>query len=274
MPALSRAQPHGSPNVSQRTLARHIAGYPDGVDLPLDAAVSHPDALRRNAILSALPAREFDRLAEGMQVVDAWVRQTVYEPHRPIAHVYFPLESVFSLVALADDRVVVEVATIGREGMVGLPVFLGATTSPHSAFCQIEGAAARLSVEDLRRALTRDGALHHALNRFTQATMVQIAQNVVCNGAHAVEQRAARWLLTTRDRVARDEFPLTHDFMAQMLGTRRPTVSEVARRLQGRGLIRYTRGRVSILDETGLRDTACDCYNIVKAEFDAMIDGR
>ena len=229
------------------------------------------DTFRRNAILAHLPGKEYDRICPRLELVDAEIRHQVYQPGQPITEVYFPLASVFSLVAMAnEDQMLVEVATVGLEGMVGLPLFLGAGSSPHAAFCQVPGPAARLSAEDLRRSLTGDGVLHHELNKFTQATMVQIAQNVVCNSTHAAEQRAARWLLTTRDRVGRDEFPLTQQFLAQMLGVRRPTVSEIASRLQEAGLIRYTRGIVTIADRPGLQRTTCDCYRIVKAEFERL----
>lgn len=229
------------------------------------------DELRRNSILATLPETEFERVCPQLELVDAEIRKQVYRPHEPITAVYFPLSSVFSMVGLADEeQVAVEVATIGAEGMVGLPLFLGAGSSPHSAFCQIPGTAARLAAEDLRRALTNDGALHRALNRFTQTTMVQIAQNVVCNSTHTSEQRAARWLLTTGDRVGRDEFPLTQQFLAQMLGVRRPTVSEIAGRLQAQALIRYTRGVITITDRAGLERATCSCYRIVKAEFDHL----
>jgi CRP-like cAMP-binding protein len=227
------------------------------------------DTLRRNTILAKLPEPEFERIHHRLELVDIKIRQQIYQPGQPITEVYFPLASVFSLVGQADDKeVVVEIATIGWEGMVGLPLFLGVGSSPHATFCQIPGPAARLSADDLRRALTADGAMHHELNRFTQATMVQIAQNVVCNSTHATEQRAARWLLTTQDRVGTDEFPLTQEFLAQMLGVRRPTVSEIAGRLQVAGLIRYSRGIITITDRASLERTTCDCYRIVKAEFD------
>jgi CRP-like cAMP-binding protein len=232
------------------------------------------DTFRRNAILANLPESELGRIHDRLEMIDTKTRQPVYAPGQPITEVYFPLTSVFSLVALTDDQQVsVEIATIGWEGMVGLPVFLGVASSPHAAFCQIPGPAARLSADDLRRALTADGALHHELNRFTQMTMVQIAQNVVCNSTHATEQRAARWLLTTQDRVGSDEFLLTQEFLAQMLGVRRPTVSEIASRLQATGLIRYTRGTITVTDRAGLERASCSCYRILKAEFDHRMGG-
>jgi CRP-like cAMP-binding protein len=226
--------------------------------------------LRGNAILAQLPPNEFDRIARAAQVVHMDVGGQVYEPGTSIPDVYFPLTAVFSLVAVADEQVRIEVATVGHEGMVGLPLFLGAASSPQAAFCQIAGAAVRLRAEELRRALSDDGGLHRALNRLTQATMVQIAQNVVCNGSHQLKQRAARWLLTTEDRVGRSEFPLTQQFLAQMLGARRPTVSKVARRLSDEGLISYVRGVMRILDRAGLERASCPCYRIVRSEFDAL----
>lgn len=232
------------------------------------------DELRRNAVLGRLRATELVETADDLEVIDAEIRQRVYDPDVPIQHVYFPLGSVYSLVAVAGERAAVEVATIGREGMVGLQVFLGALTSPHSAFCQISGRAARLTVEQFHAALRRNGTLHEALNRQTQSTMVQIAQNVVCNATHRANQRAARWLLTTHDRVGREDFELTQEFLAQMLGIRRPTASEVAAGLQDAGLIRYVRGRMSIVDRQGLEQESCDCYRIVRREFDALLGGE
>jgi CRP-like cAMP-binding protein len=231
-------------------------------------------SLERNAILAALPGDELARMRDDLELVDARIRDQVYEPGGAIPAVYFPLASVFSMVGMADDRVLVEVATVGREGMVGLPVFLGAASSPHAAFCQVPGPAAKITTQGLRRVLADDGKLHQALNRYTQATMVQIAQNVVCNSTHATMQRAARWLLTTRDRMGSEDFPLTQEFLGQMLGVRRPTVSDTARQLQADGLIRYRRGTITIADAPGLQRASCSCYGIVKAEFDLITGTR
>lgn len=228
------------------------------------------DRLGENFILAGLPRGERERIGGRLEIVDMEVRSTIYDAGSPITEVVFPFDSVFSMVAVADDRIVVEVATIGREGMVGLPAFLGAPTSPHPTFCQVAGTAARMSVDALRASLNGDGRLHLALNRLAQATMVQIAQNVVCNSTHTLDQRAARWLLTTHDRVDRDTFSLTQEFLAQMLGVRRPTVSETARRLQAQQLIRYSRGQLTITDRPGLEALSCDCYRVVRSEFEAM----
>lgn len=231
--------------------------------------MAEPD-LRRNAILAQLPDSEFSALRPNLHIEQTEIRHSAYQPGESISHVYFPLTSVFSLVAVADGKIVVEVATVGYEGIVGLPVYLGAASSPQAAFCQVAGAAARIAVADFRPALHRDGSLHALLNRFTQATMVQMAQSVVCNSTHSTEARMARWLVTTRDRVGSDEFLLTQEFLAQMLGVQRPTVSETAQRLQAQGNIRYSRGAMTIVDRQALERTACDCYRIVKAEFDDL----
>jgi len=228
------------------------------------------DELERNAILAALPADELAGLRSDLELVDARIREQVYQPGGAIPEVYFPLASVFSMVGMADGRVLVEVATVGREGMVGLPVFLGAASTPHAAFCQIAGPAVKVTAHRLRQVLADDGALHSALARYTQATMVQIAQNVVCNSSHGAAQRAARWLLTTRDRIGGEKFLLTQEFFGQMLGVRRQTASGIARQLQGDGLIRYSRGTVTITDGRGLEQVACSCYGIVRAEFDLI----
>lgn len=228
---------------------------------------------RHNALLRPLPAREYARLTGGGERIDADVRQLVYNPGDPISDVYFPVDAVYSMVATIDGEPAVEVGTIGREGMVGLPVFLGRGASPNKAFCQIPGEALRVPAEHLRAVLSDDGALHRQLHTFTQATMVQLSQNVACNRAHLSPARASRWLLMTHDRVGRDEFPLTHEFLAQMLGVRRATVSEVAGQLQAAGLIAYRRGMITIVDRAGLEERSCACYRIVREEFERLQHG-
>lgn len=234
-------------------------------------AAPDPDVLRRNAVLAALSQDEFERMRQSAEVIDSKMRDKVYEMDGMMESVYFPLGAVFSLVAVTEERINVEVATVGREAMVGMPVFLGAFSSPQMAFCQVPGQAARVSAGELRKLLTDGGSIHRLLNRCVQALMAQIAQNVVCNATHSVEQRAARWLLTTHDRVEANEFELTQEFLAQMLGVRRPTVSETASRFQEHGFIRYARGHLNIINRAGLEAITCACYKVVRAEFDALI---
>jgi CRP-like cAMP-binding protein len=154
--------------------------------------------------------------------------------------------------------------------MVGLPLFLGAAKSSTAAFCQVPGTAAALSADDFREFLNHDGQLHSLLHRYTQTVMMQMSQSVACNVAHLTEQRAARWILATGDRTRSDHFPLTQEFLAQMLGVRRSTVSPIAAKLQADGLLTYTRGNITILDRKRLTSVACECYEIIKNEFDTF----
>jgi CRP-like cAMP-binding protein len=226
---------------------------------------------RTNGVLARLSEAEYDVIAPHLIHEHANVGDVAFEPGRPIDQVYFPLSAIFSIVAVTGDRrIKVEVATVGREGMVGLPVFLGTGASPQEAFCQIPGDTLRLGVEPFRAALDRGGTLTKVLNRFTQASMVQIAQDVVCNRSHTVQKRMARWLLTTHDRVGRNDFPLTENFLGQMLGVYRPTVADAVRHLQDRNIVRYSRDRINIVDRGKLEGEACECYRIVAAEFDDM----
>jgi CRP-like cAMP-binding protein len=231
------------------------------------------DELRLNSLLARLPADEFARLVPRLELVDLEVREELYRFREPMPAVYFPLTAVVSMLTRTGGRPApVEVATVGFEGMVGLPVFLGAAVSPTDACSQVPGRAARLPVAGFRDVLAQDGQLHAVLHRYTQTVIVQLSQNVACNLVHVVEQRAARWLLTTGDRMRGHRFPLTQDFLAQMLGVRRSTVSAVAGKLQTDGLITYRRGELEILDRDRLEDTACECYRIIKDEFDSLVD--
>lgn len=234
------------------------------------ATASAADA-RRNRLLSGLHDAEFQALLGRLETFDAEERTVVYEPGEPIGHVYFPVSSVFSMVAGVDDSLI-EVGTIGREGLVGLPAFLGVTTGNIRAFCQIPGVALRIRVAELTDFLAgADGDLHTRLNRYTQATIAQMAQSVACNQLHSVPQRAARWLLMTADRVDAATFPLTQEFLARMLGVRRATVSQVASSLQGDGVIEYVRGVMTITDRAGLEKASCPCYRIVQDEYDRLL---
>jgi CRP-like cAMP-binding protein len=224
----------------------------------------------RNFILAAIPDPEYAQMRDRLEPVELGVKELVYDAEEPISQVYFPTTAVLSMIARVDGEASVEVATIGREGMAGLPVFLGVTASPNTVFAQVPGMALRMRAEQLREVLTGDGALHGQLHRYIQATMVLLAQNVACNRLHSTEERAARWLLMTADRVGADMFPLTQEFLAQMLGVRRATVSLTAGLLHQAGLISYRRGVITIDDRAGLRDAACECYELVRGEFDKL----
>src|SRR6184192_732927 len=225
----------------------------------------------RNRILARLSSADRRRVANRLTPLDAVPRDSLYEPNKPFRHVYFPETGVASILSVLENGTESEVATIGNEGMVGLPVFLGAKRSPERSFWQVPGQAYRLSVEVFKKETNRNGALNRNINLYAQVFFAQIAQSVSCNRVHNITQRCARWLLMTHDRVPGDEFELTQQFLSQMLGIRRTGVSEVAGKLQRAGLIRYRRGRITILNRKRLEKTSCECYRVVRSEFDRLL---
>jgi CRP-like cAMP-binding protein len=226
----------------------------------------------RNHLLAALPSTTYDALLPALEPLALNLKQILYAPNEPITHVYFPVDGVCSIVSLLENNIVIEVATVGHEGMVGIPVFLGAMHTPGQALVQVPGAAVRMEVQAFRQALEEYPHLGAVLQRYTQALFVQIAQSTACNRAHPVNERCARWLLMTADRMRRDQFSLTQEFLGQMLGVRRASVNVAARTLQQAGLIDYSRGQITILDRAGLESVACECYGIIKAEYDRLLD--
>jgi CRP-like cAMP-binding protein len=236
--------------------------------------VAEIDLLVRNRLLAMVSEAERRRLAPELELVELELKQTVYEESQPIEHVYFPINGVLSLVSKMRDGRGVEVATIGNEGMAGLPVFLQATlTSSHMSFSQIPGQALRMPAGRFGDFVggSQNGGLHTALNRYPQALMSMIARAVACNSLHAIQERACRWLLQTHDRVGADEFVLTQEFLSQMLGVTRASVNEVAQQLQDAGAINYTRGRMMILERSQLEDRSCECYGVIRGEFDRLL---
>jgi CRP-like cAMP-binding protein len=220
------------------------------------------------------PNPERVRLAGKFELTSLDVKDVVYRENEPIEDVYFPVSGVLSLVSQVGNGRSVEVATIGNEGMAGLPVFLQASrTSGHMAFSQIPGQALRMKAADFSEFISsgENGGLSIAINRYTQALISMIARAVACNALHSVQERACRWLLTTHDRVGKDEFILTQEFLGQMLGVTRASVNEVARDLQEAGAVDYVRGRIKILSRADLESRSCDCYQVVKGEFDRLL---
>jgi CRP-like cAMP-binding protein len=225
-----------------------------------------------NRLLGALPAEDFERLLPHLETITLEVKDFLYETDRPIEYVYFPIDCVTSTIATMRDGRTVEVGTIGKEGMDGLPVFLGAKTAPLASFCQVPGDAARMTAEALRSEVGPGDRLYELLRRFTEATLVFAAQSSACNRLHSVEQRCSRWILHTHDRVGKDEFYLTQEFLSQMLGVRRASVSEVASAFQGEGLISYRRGNLRIVDRCGLEAVTCECHGVITKEFERLLD--
>jgi CRP-like cAMP-binding protein len=228
--------------------------------------------LKGNRLLGALPAQEFERLLPHLETVTLEVKDFLYERDELIEYVHFPIDCVTSVMATMKDGRMVEVGTIGKEGMDGLPVFLGAQTAPLTSFCQVPGDAARMTADAFRSEVGPGDRLHELLRRFTEATLVFAAQSSACNRLHPVEQRCSRWILHTHDRVGRDEYSLTQEFLAQMLGVRRASVSEVASSFQEEGLISYRRGNLRILDRSGLEAVTCECHSVITKEFERLLD--
>ncbi|GJG89607.1 hypothetical protein tb265_47880 [Gemmatimonadetes bacterium T265] len=227
----------------------------------------------RNRLLNRLPRAEYARLAPHLELTTLPARSVIYEPHAPITHVYFPQDGMFSLVLPLADGGVVEVGMVGREGVAGVPAVLGVASMPTRCIVQLDMRARTLPVAKLRTQARDASTLRLLLGRYTQTLIDQIAQGAACNRRHTLDRRCARWLLMSHDRAEADQFPLTQEFLAYMLGVHRPSVVTALGVLRRAGLIRSTRGSVggiTVLDRPGLERAACECYGAIRARFDAV----
>jgi len=218
-----------------------------------------------NSLLAALPGKNYQRLLSGLEPVVLNFGDVLYEPGRKIRHVYFPGNSLVSLLTVVDGRTALEVGMVGREGMVGLPLALGTDISSVRALVQGSGTALRMTSKRFSKEIRKSPQLQQGVHRYANALIAQVSQTAACNRFHVVGARLARWLLMTRDRMRSGEFRLTHEFLAHMLGVRRVGVTTAARKLQARKLIDYSRGQIRILDHKGLEAAACECYALVNA---------
>ena len=217
-----------------------------------------------NSLLAALPRKECRHLIDELEQVALTYGEVLYEPGEEIGHVYFPNDSLVSLLTLVDQHQALEVGLVGREGMVGIPLVLETSISPVRALVQGTGTAMRMKAAPFLKELRQSPALRRELHRYTYALMAQVTQTAACNRFHVVEARLARWLLMTQDRLRSSAFLLTQEFLSQMLGVRRVGVTKAARTLQQNKLIGYSRGNIRILDRKGLEAAACSCYAVVK----------
>jgi CRP-like cAMP-binding protein len=232
----------------------------DGSRSPIDS----------NRLLRAFDEGDRARLLEHGQIVRLGQKQTLFEPDQPYTDVYFPGDCVLSLLTVFRDGAAVETATIGCEGMLGIPVYLGTGAMPVLAMNQLAGEALRVRAEDFAR-LAEAPRTRLILDRYTQAFLSQVFQNAACNAHHPIVERCARWLLMTHDRVRSRHLALTHELLAYMLGVRRAGVTEAAGELQAAGYIRYSRGRVEVLDRQGLESAACECYAIIHRAYEELL---
>jgi CRP-like cAMP-binding protein len=227
-----------------------------------------------NRLLAKLPRKEYQRLLPDLENVEMVFGDILYEPGDTITHVHFPNDSIISLLSAVGKRSTLEVGIVGNEGMAGLPIFMGVTESRQQALVQGAGTAMRLKSATLRKELTQAGVLARLLHRYSHSLLTQVTQSAACNRFHVVDERLARWLLMSQDRLSgTQDVHLTQEFLSNMLGVRREGVSKAAGDLQKRKLIHYSRGNVTVLDRAGLEAAACECYRIIKDESDGYLAG-
>jgi CRP-like cAMP-binding protein len=235
---------------------------------PPITAPHHPT---QNRLLAALPAAEYERLLPHLELVPMPLGEVLYESGGRLQHVYFPTTSIVSLLYVLENGASAEIAVVGNEGILGISLFMGGETTPSRAIVQSAGFGYRLKALMLKQEFNRAGPMLRLLLRYTQALITQMTQTAVCNRHHSVEQQLCRWLLLSLDRLPTDEVSMTQELIANMLGVRREGVTEAAGKLQRAGLIRYSRGRIDVLDRPGLEQTVCECYQVVKLEFDRLL---
>lgn len=222
-------------------------------------------------LLAALPAAEFERLRPYLEYVPMPLEEVLYESGSHMQHVYFPATSIVSLLYVMENGASAEIAVVGNEGIIGIALFMGGETTPSRAVVQSAGYGFRLRAHILKNEFNRAGPLLHLLLRYIQALLTQMAQTAVCNRHHSVDQQLCRWLLLSLDRLSSSELVMTQELIANMLGVRREGVTEAAGKLQKAGLIQYRRGHITVLDRAGLEARACECYKVVKKEFDRLL---
>jgi CRP-like cAMP-binding protein len=226
---------------------------------------------RENQLLAALPASDYESLVPALERVPMPLGHAVYESGAPQAHVYFPTTSIVSLLYVLADGATAEIAVTGCEGLVGIALFMGGGTTPSRAVVQSAGHGYRLKASMLKSEFERGGALQHVLLRFTQALITQMTQTAVCNRHHSVDQQLCRWLLLSLDRLPDNKLVMTQELIANMLGVRREGVTEAAGKLQADGLIKYSRGNITVVDREQLEERVCECYSVVKREYDRLL---
>jgi CRP-like cAMP-binding protein len=226
---------------------------------------------RNNFLLAALPDSEWGRWQPLLEKIEMPLGQVLYEPGNTLAHVYFPTTSIVSLLYVMENGASAEIAVVGNEGLVGISLFMGGESTPSRAVVQSAGSGLRLKAQLMKSEFERAGPVLHLLLRYTQALITQMAQTAACNRHHTLDQQLCRWLLLSLDRLRTNELAMTQELIANMLGVRREGVTEAALKLQQAGLISYARGRITVLDRAGLENRTCECYAVVKREYDRLL---
>ncbi len=224
-----------------------------------------------NRLLAALSQTEQDRLLPNMELVSLTLGQVIYESGGRMSHVYFPTEAIISLLYLMENGATAEIGVAGCEGMVGVALFMGGNTTPNRAVVQSAGGAYKMKAKALQDEFIKGGTFQHLLLRYTQALITQISQTAVCNRLHSIEQQLCRWLLLSYDRLYSDRLVMTHNLIANMLGVRREGITLAAKHLQKQGVISYVRGTITLLDRPKLETMVCECYQVVKNEYDRLL---
>ena len=232
-----------------------------------------PHDPRQNHLFGALPAEDSARLLPHLELVTLTLGHALYESGSELHHVYFPTTSIVSLLYVMEDGASAEIAVVGNEGVLGVALFMGGETMPNRAVVQSAGHAYRRKGQLLKQEFNRSGELQHLLLRYTQALLTQMAQTAVCNRHHSLDQQLCRWLLLSLDRLPSNELTMTQELIANMLGVRREGVTEAAGNLHRAGLIEYNRGRITVLDRARLEARSCECYAVVRKEFDRLLPG-
>jgi len=229
---------------------------------------------RTNDLLAALPQAEWQRWLPELESVDMPLGEVLYESGSTLSHVYFPTTSIVSLLYVMENGASAEIAVVGNEGLVGISLFMGGGSTPSRAVVQSAGRGLRLKAQMLKNEFNQNGPVLHLLLRYTQALITQMAQTAVCNRHHSLDQQLCRWLLLSLDRLRDNELVMTQELIANMLGVRREGVTGAALSLQKDGLIHYTRGHISVLDRSGLEKRTCECYAVVKKEYDRLLPAK
>lgn len=225
----------------------------------------------QNHLLAALLEVDYNRLAPNLELVEMPLGKVLYESGEKLKYVYFPTTSIVSLLYILENAASAEIAMIGNEGILGISIFMGGDTTPSQAVVQSAGYSYRMQAQLLKNEFNRAGPVMRLLLRYTQALITQMTQTAVCNRHHTIEQQLCRWLLLSLDRLSANELIMTQELIANMLGVRREGVTDAAGKLQHAGLIKYSRGRILVLDRPSLEERACECYQVVKSEFDRLL---